>query len=184
MTELLRQVFADILTEPLRFLVETLQSILLLVGLIWAGRKILRPRLAAREARVATALAAAEVAERESVRLRKEAQAVAARTAPEAAVILAKADAEAERDRVAFLAQAESDAAQIVAQARQTLETERDSVVRDASERLTSLTVTAARQYLDEILTEQQRRALIQAAITRGLDELTSGRPPRNVKAG
>jgi len=183
MSDVLREVLAGITDEPIRFLAETLQSLLLIAGVAWAGRKLLRPRLAARRETVAAALAAADGEERESVRLREEAGAVTARVAPEAAAALAKLKEEAERGRQAFLAQAESDAAQIVVQARQTLEAERSSIVRSASDRLSSLTSQVARQYLDQVLTEQQRRALIQTAITKGLDELTGNAPPRNAGA-
>lgn len=184
MSDVLREILSGIADEPIRFLVETLQSLLLIGGVAWAARKFLLPRLSARRAAVAAALTAADAEEKASVLLREEAGQVAARVAPEAAAVLAKLKEESERERQAFLVQAESDATQIVVQARQTLEAERDGVVREASDRLGSLTTRVARQYLDQVLTEEQRRALIQTAITRSLDDLTCGTPPLNAGAG
>ncbi len=163
-----------------RFLAEAAQSILLLGVIGWVGRGFVRRQLMERQARVAADLAATEAAEQECARMREEAAAVAARATQEAPGILSAAKEQAEKDRQAAIAQVEAEARQLVTQAEQTVESEKSRVVREASDRLTRLTAETARRYLDEILTESQRRALIQKAILDSLEEMAKGTPPRN----
>jgi F0F1-type ATP synthase membrane subunit b/b' len=180
MEDLLREAIGALTADPVRSLVEVAQSLFLLVVLGWAGRKFARRQLAARQARVAAELAAAETAERDGIRLQEEARGVVAGIERQVADILRAARDQAEQERETSAARIETDAGQMVLQARQTVESEKNRVVREASDRLIHLTAEAARRYLDEILTESQRRALIQKAILESLEEMTGGLAPRD----
>jgi F0F1-type ATP synthase membrane subunit b/b' len=90
---------------------------------------------------------------------------------------------QAEGERAAAATQVQSEAEQLLAQARAAVERERDSVTRDASDRLVRLTTEAVRCYLDEMLTEGQRRDLLQKAILASLEELGQGSVPKSAGA-
>jgi F-type H+-transporting ATPase subunit b len=173
MEELLRQALRELAADPARSLVAVAQSLLLLVALAWAGRKLARRQLAARQAKVAAELAAAETAEQDGIRLQEEARGIAGRVEQQVADILRAAREQAEQERQTSLTGIEADAGQLVRQARETVESEKNRVVREASDRLIRLTAAAARRYLDEVLTETQRRTLIQRAILESLEEMT-----------
>ena len=180
MEELLRRVLSDLADNPLRTGVEMAQSVLLLVIVVGAARYFARRQLAARHSRIATELAAAEAAERDGATLETQARDVGAKIEQQVGEILRAAREQAEQERKASLAQVEADAGQVIVQARQSVESEKNRVVRESSERLVRLTAEAARQYLDEILTENQRRTLIQRAILQSLEEMSGAAAPRD----
>jgi F0F1-type ATP synthase membrane subunit b/b' len=179
MGELFSDVLRGITAEPVRFIAEVVQSALVLVVLGWAGRRFARRRLAARRETIAAHLAEADAAERESVQLREEAGAAAARAQQEAPAMLRSATEQANRERQASVARIESEALEVVAQARRSVESDKERVRREASARLISLTTEAARRYLDEMLTEADRRALTRKAILAALEEIAAEPPPR-----
>jgi F0F1-type ATP synthase membrane subunit b/b' len=183
MQELLREVLREITAEPLRFVAEVLQSALLLGILIVAGRRFVGKRLVERQARIARELAEAETAERDGARLREEAGAAAARVAAEGAEAARALREQTNTERSASLAQLETEAREIVAQARQRVESEKERVRREASGRLLQLTTEAARRYLDEMLTETERRTVSQQAILASLQEMERGVPPGDAGA-
>lgn len=95
-----------------------------------------------------------------------------AKSAESAAALLKSAREQAEKERATAAAAIEAEARQVVEQAHKSLELEKESVRRDAAERLVGLTTDAARRYLDEMLTENERRALTQKAILAFLDQV------------
>ena len=179
MGELLSDVLRGITAEPARFVAEVVQSTLVLVVLGWAGRRFVRRRLAARRETIAAQLADADAAERESVRLREEAVAAAARAQEDSPGIVRAAKEQADQERQASIARIESEALEVVAQARRSVESDKERVRREVSARLISLTTEAARRYLDEMLTEADRRALTRKAILEALEEIAPQPPPR-----
>ena len=179
MGELLSDVLRGITAEPARFIAEVVQSALVLVVLGWAGRRFVRRRLAARRETIAAQLANADAAERESVRLREEAAAAVARAQQDSPAIVRTATEQADQERQAAIARIESEALEVVAQARRSVERDKERVRREASARLISLTTEAARRYLDEMLTEADRRALTRKAILEALEEIAPEPPPR-----
>jgi len=178
MEELLRGVLHGITLEPARFLAEVVQSALLLVIIGWAGGRYVRGRLAERRERIAGELARAEAAERDSVRFREEARAAAARGEAEAPAVVRTAREQAEHEREASIARSDTEAEQMIVQARDTVEREKNRILGESSERLIHLTTETARRYLDEMLTEGERRALTQKAILESLEEMERGSPP------
>ena len=180
MGELLRDVLRGITAEPARFVAEVVQSTLVLVVLGWAGRRFVRRRLAARRETIAAQLADADAAERESVQLREEAAAAAARAREDSPAIVRTATEQADQERQASIARIESEALEVVAAGPPERRARQGAGSRhEASARLISLTAEAARRYLDEMLTESERRALTQKAILEALEEIAPGPPLR-----
>lgn len=178
MEELLRSILHGITLEPGRFLAEVVQSALLLVIVGWGGGRYARGRLTERRERIAGELAKADAAERDSVLVLEEARAAAARGEQEAPVLVRTAREQAEHECGASIARTETEAGQMIVQARESVEREKTRILRETSERLIQLTTETARHYLDEILTEGQRRELTQKAILDSLEELERGSSP------
>ncbi len=166
-----------------RFIAELLQSLALLLVLGWGARRFARPRLVTRRETIAAALTDADAAERESVRLREEAEAVAQRAARDAPALLRTAEERARQERQDSISRIEGEALEIVAQARRSVAGDKERVRREASVRLVRLTTEAARRYLDEMLTEADRRTLTRKAILETLEEIAPESPPRDVGA-
>jgi F0F1-type ATP synthase membrane subunit b/b' len=171
---LLREVLHEITAAPARFLVEFAQSLLLIGIIAWLGRRWVRKRLVARRERIVAELADAEAAERRWASAGADVDAVIARAQQQTPEILKAARERAESERVAATARIESEAEQVIAQARQTVESEKRRAVRESADRLTQLATATARRYLDEMLTESERRALTQKAILASLEELAA----------
>lgn len=178
MQDLLREVLHEITAAPVRFAAEVAQSMLVVVVAVLAGRGIVAKRLTARRARIAAELEEAEAAERRWAGIREEARAVVAEAEQEAPAILRAARERAESERAASGAQIEGEAREIITRARDAVEAEKSRVVRETANRLIQLTADTTRRYLDEMLSESERRELMQRAILAGVDELGPQPPP------
>ena len=99
MEQLLRQALSDLAADPVRSAVEILQSVLLLVIVVWGARKFARGRLAERQARISTELGAAEAADREGAELEAKARDVMAGLEQQVADVLKAAREQAEQER-------------------------------------------------------------------------------------
>jgi F0F1-type ATP synthase membrane subunit b/b' len=182
MGELLREFLHEITAEPARFLAEFVQSLILLAILVRVGRKAARKRLDARRTRIVAELAEAEHAEGDVARLYEEARARVARAREEAPALLRQAEAKAQQEREAAIGQIEAEANELIRQSQQAVERDKARVARDSAGRLIELTTEVTRRYLDEMLTESDRRALTQKAILASLAEL--GGPPSSGAEG
>ena len=178
MGELLREFLQEITADPTRFLAEFVQSLLLLAILWWVGSKQVRKRLVTRRARILAELAEAEQAGHDVARLREEAQARAARTREEGPAVLRQAEAKARQERQVAIERIEAEAKELIGQAAQAVERDKTRVARESALRLVQLTAAATRRYLDEMLTESDRRALTQKAILASLAELSAPSSP------
>jgi F0F1-type ATP synthase membrane subunit b/b' len=85
---------------------------------------------------------------------------------------------QAQAERGAAIARIDSEAEQVIAQARQTVERDKNRVLRETSDRLIRLATETAKRYLSERLTESERRVLMQKAILASLEQLGQGPPP------
>jgi F0F1-type ATP synthase membrane subunit b/b' len=177
MGELIREALHEIVAHPGRFAAELVQFAVL-VGLIVAiGREKLRKRLDDRRARVVGEMAEAEEAVRESARIRDEARALGERPPEEGPALLRRAEEEGASQRKAAIAAMEAEAEEIIAQARQTVEREKERFSRETGARLAQLTAETVLRYIDEMLTESERRALTQKAILASLGQMEHGAP-------
>lgn len=179
MGELLREFVHEITARPTRFAAEVVQS-LLLMAILWryAGTAV-RRRLAARRERIVAELTDADRAEEEANRLSEEARARVARAGEEAPALLRQAQVDAQQLRGDALRRIEAEAAEVVGQARQAVEQDKARVARQTAGRLVQLTAQATSRYLDEMLTESDRRALTQQAIAESLAALSESPPTR-----
>jgi len=180
MDTLLSEAFREMSAHPVEYAAEVLQSALLLVLLVWAARRYVRGQLGTRHDRIAADLADTDVAVETADRLTKEAREAVERSRAEAEALVRAATDEAERGTVAAAAAIETEAGRIVAQAGRTVEEEKATVRREAAERLVQLTADTARRYLEEMLSDEERRALTRHAILAVLEEIgepvTAGR--------
>jgi len=177
MGELMREAFREIAASPMRYVAELIQFAVLIGLIVWFGRGKVRKRLADRQGRIAAELAEAENAVHESARIRDEARALAERPPEEGPALLRRAAQEAVSQRDAEVARLEADAAEILAQAQRTVEREKERISRESASRLVQLTTETVRRYIDEMLTESERRTVTQQAILASLDELEHGAP-------
>jgi F-type H+-transporting ATPase subunit b len=175
MGELIREAFHEIVANPVRFVAELVQFTVLIGLIVAIGRATLRKRLDDRRARIIAELAEAEEAVRESARIRDEARALGERPPEEGPAVLARAEETAASQRKAAITAMEAEAEEIVAQARQTVEREKERVGRETGARVAQLTAETVLRYIDEMLTESERRALIQKAILASLGQMERG---------
>lgn len=178
MGELFREFLHEITAEPSRFLAELVQSLMLLAMLWWAGKKAVRKRLEARRARIIAEITEAEQAERDVARLHEEARSRATYAAEEAPARLRQAEAKGQQEREVAIRRIEAEGKELIGQAQQTVERDKIRVAREATRRLIELTAEATRRYLDEMLTESDRRTLTQKAILASLAELSGSASP------
>lgn len=179
MGELFQEALREIAARPAGFGAEVVHFLLLAGAVAWLARRVLGKRLSGRKARIAAELAEAERAEREAATLRGEAEAVMVRAEKEAHGLVESARAQAEKERGAAVGEARADAERTVQQARESVEREKAKVVQETSGRLVRLTTETARRYLDEMLTESERRAITEKAILESLAEMERGDVPR-----
>jgi len=178
MGELLHEFLHEITANPIRFLAEFVQSLILLAILGWMGQKAARKRLDARRTRIVAELAEAEQAEHDVTRLQEETRARAARASEEGSALLRQAEVKAQQERVAAIEHAEAEAKELIGQAEQAVVRDKARVTRESARRLVELTAEATRRYLDEMLTESDRRALTQKAILASLAALSGPSSP------
>ena len=172
MAELLKEVLHEITAQPVLFIAEVVQFSLLLGVILWVVPRIIGKRLIERRAKIEAELAEAKAAEKGCTGIVKEAGAVIARAEKEAPGIIRIAKEAAEKERETAIAQADAEVQEIILRARQTVEGEKNRIIRGASEHLVSLTTETTRRYLDEALTESERRALMQKIILASLEEM------------
>ncbi|MDH4138950.1 MAG: ATP synthase F0 subunit B [Coriobacteriia bacterium] len=174
--ELLSELVSEFLHEltTTEYLIELVQGSLLILILVLALPRLLKPRLAARRQGIIDDLEAAVAAPEEVERAEKEAKAVVARVRREAhrTKLAAKADAIAERDEA--ISDAEREAAEIVEHAHQTVEAEKASVSTETCEEMVGLVTVIARRFLDESLSEKERRALTERVVMSSLENIDS----------
>jgi F-type H+-transporting ATPase subunit b len=177
MQGLLREALQQITAAPGHFAAEVIQSALLVGGIVWFGRKLLGKRLVARRAQIAADAAAAAAAEERWARIQDEVGAVVAAAERDGAAILEAARRQADEERSASTARIEQEAEETIAEARQTIDRERHTAMRETADRLVRLTTETVTRYLDEMLTEGERRDLLQKAILATLQELGQEAP-------
>jgi F-type H+-transporting ATPase subunit b len=172
MIELVREALRDIVARPLPYLAEVVHFVALL-AIVWLVlRRTVARTLAERRRRIAAGIEAAEGAaaaradaEARAAALLAEAGERARRIGEEAAAAVAAARSEG-LERIA------REAAAVVRLADDAAEAERARVSRESSERLIELVGAVVRRFLDQALSEGERRALTQKLILSHLAEL------------
>lgn len=172
MAELFKEVLHEITSKPVIFIAEIIQFAILIGIFIFAVPRIVGKMLKERRERIIAELQEATKAKKEYTEVKKEANAIVAKAKEEARQIVREAQENAKREREAAVVQAEQEAKDIILQAEQTIETEKNKVISEACEQLVSLVTVTSRRFLDEALTESERRALTQKIVLSSLEEI------------
>lgn len=172
MRDLMRELLEEVAVRPIAFAAEVVQSLLLMVVLVWAGRRYAARALGKRHEQIAAALAQAANDAEQSVKLREEALAVLQNAATASADIVRQAQESAAQERTSSVSETDTASREMVAKAQNTVAAEKDHIRRAAADQLVRLTSDIARRYVDEFLTDAERRALTRTAIEVALQRL------------
>jgi F-type H+-transporting ATPase subunit b len=172
MSDLIQEVLHEITGEPLRFAVEFVQFVLLVVIIRYLVRRSVGTHLTARRDRIAAEVQKANQADTAYSESQRRASLLVTEARDEARRTVEAARIAADAERQAGLEQAEQEANDILLQAQQTIDTEKNRVGSEASEELISLITMVSRRYIEESLTESERRTVTQKLISASLKEM------------
>ncbi len=172
MKALIQEAFREIAAQPLMFAVEVVQFLLLaaIVGLFL--RRIVGNKLKERRERVTAEVEKAERADAAYAEAQQQAAALVAGARTESQRIIEAARRAAEEELRIGLEKAEQEAGAILLQASQAIETEKEKVAAEAAERLMTLITEITRRFIEESLTESERRRVTEKLILAGLKEM------------
>jgi F-type H+-transporting ATPase subunit b len=172
MEELFREALHEITGQPLIFAAEVVQFLLLVLLIRLLLRRTLGKDLKERRVRIAGEIERAKRADEEYAGTQQQAASIVAEAHTEAQrVIEAARSSSQERHRIG-LEQAEQEENAIILQAQETIKTERERVILEASEQLADLITLVTRRFIEEALSESERRALTQKLILTRLEEM------------
>lgn len=174
MEELLKEALHEITTYPNIFLAEVVQFTLFLGVIVCAGRRFMGKKLKERQETIAVALKEADKTEREYAELKKEAEAIVASATEEVRQMIKTAKTKAKKELQTALRQADEEAKEIILRAGEMVKAEKERVISETSEHLVNLIAETTRRYVDEALTEGERRELTQKIILASLEEMES----------
>ena len=172
MKELIQEMLHEITGEPLRFAAEVVQFLLLVVLIRFLLLRSMGPALNRRRERIAAEVEKAGQADAAYAAAQQQAAALVAGARAEAQRTIEAAKEAAQDERRAGLDQAEQEAKAIVLQARQAIATEKDKVASEASEELVTLVTLVSRRFIEESLSDSERRTVTQKLILASLKEL------------
>ncbi len=179
MRELIQEVVHEITGQPFIFAVEVVQFIALVVVIRALLLRLVRRNLQERRERIAAELEKADRADTAYAEAKQQAAALVAGARAEAQRIIESARTAAQEERKAGLDQVKEEADAILLQARQAVETEKGKVTGEASERLVTLITEVTRRFIEESLTESERRAVTEKLILAGLKEIEGTASPQ-----
>ncbi len=172
MEELFKDAIHEITGQPLIFAAEVVQFLLLVVMIRFLLLRTVGKTLKERREMIAVEMEKANRADKEYAEAQKQAASIVAEAHAEAQRIVGAAQAAADERRRTGLEEAEHEANAIILEAQKTIKTEKDRVVRETSEHLADLVTLVTRRFIDEALTESERRALTQKLILTRLKEM------------
>ena len=172
MKELIQEALRQITGEPLMFTVEVVQFILLVLIIRFLLLRIVGTALKERRKRIAADVEKADQADAAYAKAREQAAALVDAARAEARRTIEAARIAAQEERRAGLDRVEQEANAILLQAGQAIETEKARVSGEASEQLVTLITLVTRRFIEESLTESERRAVTQKLILASLNEI------------
>jgi F-type H+-transporting ATPase subunit b len=178
MNELIQEVLRQITEEPWIFIVEVLQFLLLVLIIRLLLPRIVGTPLKERRKRIATDVEKADQADSAYAQAQQQAAALVTVARAEAQRTIEAARTVAQDERRAGLDQVEQEANAILLQARQASETEKSRVASEASEQLVTLITLVTRRYIEESLTDSERRAVTQKLILASLNAMEGTASP------
>jgi F-type H+-transporting ATPase subunit b len=178
MKELIQEALRQITGEPLMFTVELVQFLLLILLIRFLLPRIVGTALKERRTRIATEVEKADQADAAYAEAQQQAAALVAAARAEAQRIIETARTTAQDERRVGLERAEQEANAVLLQAKQAIETEKGRVTSEASEQLVTLITLVIRRFIEESLTESERRAVTQKLILASLNEMEGTASP------
>jgi F-type H+-transporting ATPase subunit b len=172
MKELIQEVLRQVTGEPLIFMVELVQFILLVLIIRFLLPRIVGTALKERRKHIAAEVEKADQADAAYAKALQQAAALVAAARAEALRTIEAARTAAQEERLAGLDRVEQEANAILLQAGQTIEIEKKRVAGEASEQLVTLITLVTRRFIEESLTESERRTVTQKLILASLDEM------------
>jgi F-type H+-transporting ATPase subunit b len=172
MSELLQEALREIIEEPVTFVFEIVHFLLLVVIIRFLLPRLAGKTLAERRKRIAAQMEHADRADEAYAEAQRQAAAIMAEARAEAQRTREAGRTTAEHERRAGLDRVEQEARTIVLQARQSVETEKERVRSGISEQLVDLITLVTRRFIEEALTESERRAVTQKLILARLKEM------------
>jgi ATP synthase F0 subunit b len=174
MNELIQEVLRQIIEEPWMFMVEVAQFLLLVLIIRLLLPRLVGTALKERRKRIADQVEKADQADTAYAKAQQQAAALVAAARAEAQRTIEAARTAAQDEHRSGLDQVDQEAKAILLQARQAVETEQGRVAGDLSEQLVTLITLVTRRYIEESLTESERRAVTQKLILASLNEMES----------
>lgn len=173
MAELLNEFVHEITAKPVVFVVEVIQFIFLMGIFVYAIPKTVGRKLKERRQEIVEQLQEAVNAEKEYRNAEKEAEKIIAKAKGQADQIIKETKENAARVRETTMSQADKETDEIIQQAHRIIETEKEKIIHEACEQLASLVTLTTRQFLDEALTDRERRTLTQEIILSSFEEIS-----------
>ncbi len=172
MRELIQEMLREITGQPLIFTVEVVQFILLVAIVGFLLLRIVGTRLKERCERIAAEVEKANRADAAYEEAQQQAAALVANARADSQRIIEEARTAAQEERKAGLDRVKEEADAILLQARQSIETEKEKAAGEASGHLVALITEVTRRFIEEALTESERRAVTEKLILAGLKEM------------
>ncbi len=182
-TELIAEIGAEIAADPGKFVIEVVQFFVLLT-IVWlvafgAGKRkgFLAKSLDARRERLAERIDRAAGAEAELERCRNEARRILVEARQQSESILAEARGGGDRERAAARQATDEEVERIGRHARQVIESETAEMHVQMRDNLVELVAGATRSILNEGLSAQEQRELIQHSVAACTGDLERAAP-------
>ncbi len=172
MSELIQEVLHEITGQPFIFTVEAVQFLVLVVIIRALLLRLVPRNLQDRRDRIAAELEKADRADAAYAEAQQQAAVLLANARAEAERVIEAAGTAAREERGAGRKQVEEEADEILFQARQAVGKEKEKVAGEASERLVTLITEVIHRFIDESLTESERRAVTEKLILASLKEM------------
>ncbi len=172
MSELIQEVLHEITGQPFIFTVEAVQFLALVVIIRALLLRLVPRNLQDRRDRIAAELEKADRADAAYAEAQQQAAVLLANARAEAERVIEAAGTAAREERGAGRKQVEEEADEILFQARQAVGKEKEKVAGEASERLVTLITEVIHRFIDESLTESERRVVTEKLILASLKEM------------
>jgi F0F1-type ATP synthase membrane subunit b/b' len=179
MSELIQEVLHEITAQPFIFTVEAVQFLALVVIIRALLLRLVRRDLQERRERIAAELKKADRADAAYAEAQRQAAVLLADARAEAERVIEAAGTAAREERGTGRKQVEEEASAILSQARQAVEAEKEKVTGEASEHLVMLITEVTRRFIEESLTESERRAVTEKLILASLQEIEGTASPQ-----
>ncbi len=174
MIEILEEIVREISKHPGLFVLELIQFLLLAGLLVFFIPRYLKKFLNDRKERIIEDLKRSEEAFEEHKIAEEEAKAIITRARENASQIIKEAEIEAQKEMEAIMKQAEEEVKDIIGRTKEAIDNEKRLMFKEMNEQLVSLIAKITRRYIEEALSEDEKRALTQKAIISGLEEIES----------